>query len=126
MYTEELDDALRERELTLLCDAIFAANDVCKVMKGISDETLPPMESIIASAMRIPVEWSMLMMQDMPLLACPVKLKLFQSRPRGLIEMGTLLANFKLCVKGENITKYIGLYPPTLRGYLMGKVSRDY
>lgn len=125
LYTDELHAALHQRGCVMLCDSIFAPNEVCRPMKGLDDDSLEPIEKIFMSALRIPVEWCMLMVQDMPLLDDSTKLKLFHTRPRSLIEMGTLLANFKLCLKGENITTYFGVLPPTLDGYLNGKLFRD-
>lgn len=123
LYTNALHTACESVGLTLLCDAIFARNQVCKPMMGLANNTMSPMECIIQSALRIPVEWAMLQTQDMPLLKATSKIKFFHSRPRAIIELGVLLANFKLCLKGENITTYFGLQPPSLRAYLSGAVQ---
>ena len=91
-------------------------------MKGIQDTTIEPDDAMSLSALRIPVEWAMLMKQDLKLLQCRDKMKLFQTRPKPLIEMGTLLVNFKLCLCGENITTFYAVKPPTLIAYLQGAV----
>lgn len=121
-FTDELEAACRQAGLVLLCDAIFARNDVCKPMLGLADNTMSPLECVLASALRIPVEWAMLLTQDMPLLRRTAKIKFFHTRPRALIELAVLLANFKLCLNGESITTYFGMQPPSLRAYLNGAV----
>lgn len=40
LYTEELDNACREAGMVVLCDAIFAHNDVCRPLKGLADKTM--------------------------------------------------------------------------------------
>ena len=123
LFNEEVKETCKKNGLVLLCDAIFPASDICKPMPGFDDNhDLSPADCIRASALRIPVEWSMLMTQDYPLLNCPAKLKIFHTSPVSLIEMGTLLANFKLCIQGENITTSFGIRPPTLREYMNGNV----
>jgi hypothetical protein len=125
LYNDDVHEICEETGLVLLCDAIFAANDVCKPMPGFSSQALAAAECVLASALRIPVEWSMLLKQDYPLLTTKSKLKLLGTRPRSLVEIGTLFANFKLCLTGEGITTFYGIFPPHLHEYMRGAVCRD-
>jgi hypothetical protein len=125
LYNQDVHQACQVTGLVLLCDAIFAANDVCKPMPGFTSQALAAAECVIASALRIPVEWSMLLKQDYPLLNTKSKFKLLGTRPRSLVEIGTLFANFKVCLTGEAITTYYGLYPPGLHEYISGDVCRE-
>jgi hypothetical protein len=89
MYTDELDEACRERDLTLLCDAIFVTIGehyrICHAHpRGVVDA-----HDARHSAVGVPGQ---------------AEAEALPVQARGLIEMGTRITKFKLCVKGENVS----------------------
>jgi len=111
--------ALQFLNLPVLGDAIFGKSDFVRGMEKLSKSKLSAAKSVGVAAIRIPVEWSFAdIKQNFPLTTSFTKLKLFQTRPKAIIEMAILLANFRLCFRGENATTYFGFLPPKFSDYV--------
>jgi hypothetical protein len=119
VLTDEVRAMFALIDLPLLGDAIFGYSAHIRGLEKPSESTIAPEASVGLAGIRIAVEWGFAEIKNhYPLLATPCKLKLFQTRPLGLIELGVLFANFRTCMRGENTTSYFNLLPPTLESYV--------
>lgn len=120
----QLNDHLAGVNAKALGDALFGQRSHINHIPGAAERQLLNIPVDLCrklSKIRITVEWGIgLVKETFPLIADPRKLKVFGTDPVTAIDAAVLLTNFKICMRGNIITSYIGCCPPTLVSYMAG------